>query len=135
QIVNRLENSFRAEGGVGVPDALVAKTRQRVRPYADAVDRRSRLFNIEGMHEFSPVPEGDVPRFHYQGEYPRVWMALRQKAREAGCYFNDGITFEVPTPEDLAGQQVSRQQVHNWLGRFSFGSSVAQFLFDAKAKQ
>jgi hypothetical protein len=134
-IVNRLEVSFRGEGGVGDPEEMVAKTRQRVRPYADAVDRRARFFNIDGMEDFAPVPEGDIPRFHYQEEMPRVWEELRQNARDARTVMNEGINFEVPFPQDLAGRQVTRQQVHNWLRRFSFGASVAQVLFDANARQ
>ena len=135
QIVNRLENSFRGDQGVGVPEVMVAKTRNKVIPYADAVERRARFFNIEGMQEFTPVAEGDIARFHYQAEYPRVWNELQQKAREARCIFNPGIDFNVPTPDSLAGQQVTRQQVHNWLRRFSFGASMAQMMFDARARQ
>lgn len=135
QIVNRLENSFRGDGGVGVPEEMVAKTRQRVRPYADAVDRRARLFNIEGMEEFSPVPEGDIPRFHYQQEMPRKWDELRQAARESRTAYNEGITFNVPFPDELAGRQVTRQQVHGWLRQLSFGTSIARILFDANARQ
>ena len=135
QIVDRLENSFRGEGGVGVPDEMVAKTRQRVRPYADAVERRARFFNIEGMEEFDPVPEGDIPRFHYQEVMPRKWNELIQKARGARTVYNQNINFNVPFPEDLAGRTVTRQQVHNWLRTLSFGASVAEMLFDANARR
>jgi hypothetical protein len=134
-IVNRLENSFRGDGGVGVPAEMVAKTRQRVLPYRAAVERRARYFNIDGMEEFSPVPEGTIPRFHYQEELPRVWNELLTKANNSGTNYNQAITFDVPFPEDLAGRQVDRNQVHNWLRRFSFGASVADILIDANATQ
>ena len=132
-IVTRLETSFRGDGGVGVPDEMVAKTRARVNPYLQAVERRARFFNIEGMEDFSPVPEGDIPRFHYQEAMPAMWQDIRQKAREARCDLSNGITFDVPFPEDLAGRTVTRQEVHNWLRRLSFGASMAQMLFDANA--
>lgn len=135
QIVNRLENSFRGEGGVGVPADMVAKTRQRIRPFADAVDRRARMFNIEGMEEFEPVAEGDIPRFHYQQEMPRMWDALLQKARDSRTVYNEALSFDVPFPQDLAGRQVTRQQVHNWLRTLSFGSSVAEMMFEANARR
>lgn len=134
QIAQRLENSFRGEQGVGVPNLMVERTRQHVVPYQDAVERRARFFNVAGMQDFNRVPEGTIARFHFQEEHPRMWNELRQAANQARCFFNDGIDFGVPFPDDLTGQ-VNEQQVNRWLRQFSFGKSVAQMLFDANATQ
>ncbi len=138
KILTRLEQSFEGQNGRAIePVEAVSQWRGAVVPWRDAMLRRGGYFQMGELLEIDPVPaeEEMFPRFYYVEAYDKLYRDLRENARLSRVYFNDAINFDVPTPDDIRGRNVTRQDVWQWLRQYQFGSNIAQMLFDAGVYQ
>ncbi|MBI4557398.1 MAG: hypothetical protein HY706_07440 [Candidatus Hydrogenedentes bacterium] len=114
------------------PDIVVDQWRGAVQPWVVAVEGRSRYFSPANMYEFEPVPEGKIPKFHYQEQLPRMLEQLQRDANVRGCII-PYTTFGMPTGESLGGHSVLKADVETWLRSVSLGCYMTRLLIDAKA--
>ncbi len=135
QKLDTLSSTFAAEdGGTVEPEFVIAQWRDAVEPWSQALTQRASFFEIEALPDEPLVPEDATPRFYYEERIEEKVNDLFRYAWENNCAIPQ-TTFGVPSGEQVAGQQIDREQAERWLRRFNFGDSVMRRLIDANALQ
>jgi len=115
------------------PEVIVSAWRNEIQPWADAVAQRAAFFVSED-YGVEPVPERQIPKFHYEEQYHKLFLQLQQDAytRQPPCQIPP-TTFGAPRPEDFRGNTMSRDEVVKWLTRINYGCAVTRMLIKANA--
>lgn len=116
------------------PDYVVQEWRGAVQPWAEAVNQRSRFFTMDDLSRIEPVPEGQIPRFHYEGVFPQMQRELLLDVYRYRCQIPQ-TTFGAPGVGTLSGRSVTKEEVETWLRQFAFGSAVMRFLMERRATE
>jgi len=112
------------------PDVALPKWQSALQPWTDAVDRRATYFDLGKMSEFKAVPEGVLPKFHYETEYNRLYREFQQATYGKGIMVPQ-TTFNVPTPSQVSSTSITAEQANDWLRELSLGISMLKLFTDA----
>lgn len=133
--LSTLRDTFAAEdGGVVDPEFVIARWREAVEPWSEALTQRASFFEIEALPDEPLVPEDVTARFYYEEQIEEEVQDLFQYAWDNNCNIPQ-TTFGVPTQEQVSGQEIDREQAERWLRRFNFGAAAMRRLIDANALQ
>lgn len=120
------------------PEILIREWRAQVIPWNEALNERSKFFNLSnwGEHE-TPPKEGVILKFWYEEQAQKMIKELYEKVGEKmGRYdlFPQDIrrSLGVPTLEEISRQDVTEQVVNQALAKLAFGIKMCEFLLDSK---
>ena len=116
------------------PDRVLEVWSAAVQPWVEAVNDRKKIFNLGTATEIVPVPEGKIPRFHYEEQYNQMFATLLQETYQKGVYFPQ-TSFGAPAPSTLTGRAPTAEEVHAWLQLIAFGSDTVRLLMNNGAVQ
>jgi len=118
------------------PDEEVAMYKGLVNPWAEAVDRRARVFSIDEYAQIDPIPTGELPKPYY------IRTADDMKNRLLSDAYTSGIAipgvdpyFGCPQPNQLAGTTFDAEDATKWLREIQYGSSLVRLLIQKGAVQ
>ncbi|HPO16533.1 MAG TPA: hypothetical protein PLI09_24065 [Candidatus Hydrogenedentes bacterium] len=123
------------------PEVIVREWRSQVQPWSDTVLTRAKYFNYGDWFtpfETIPVQNAGILRFTFDEMVNRMIDDLYKRVGERmGRYdlFPADIQeqLRIPTLNELAGVDVTQDEVKEYLARLNFGIRLCNLLLDAKA--
>ncbi len=112
------------------PDDVVAAYRNLVNPWADATERRARIFRFDEYASIDPMPEGEIPKPYYIRQVESMKNQLLQDAYTSQVQIVPGVDpyFGQYNPGQLAGTTITAEDANKWLREVQFGSSIVRML-------
>jgi hypothetical protein len=125
-----LDNKFQRKK----PDEEVAKYNGLVNPWAEAVDRRARVFSIDEYANVPEIPTGELPKPYYIRTSDEMKNRLLVDAYTSNIAI-PGVDpyFGRPQPAELAGANVTPENAMKWLREIQFGSSLVRLIIQKGA--
>ncbi len=116
------------------PDRVIEVWSAAVQPWIEAVNDRKKVFTLGTVTEVVPVPEGKMPRFHYEEQYNQMFTALLQEVYQKGVYFPQ-TSFGAPPPSAMTGRAPTAEEVQAYLELIAFGSDTVRLLINNGIRQ
>ena len=117
------------------PEVIIKTWRQETQPWADAVFQRTDFFQLRDTPEPIDVPEDKIPKFYYADEFPKLEERLLDYVDEKRCAIPGGLKFNAPSPDSLAGNNPSAEEVEQWLNDYEYGAYIIRFIADSGASR
>lgn len=115
------------------PEAVLEAWRLETQPWADAVDVRSRFFNLGDISLEHTIPEERIPKFYYKEIYEKNLQELEDEAWQKGTILAN-TTFNIPEPSSYgSGSNPSAKEIEKHIVRWEFGAIMTRMLMDAGA--
>ncbi len=144
QLRDTLEGAYanlQEKFGGAKPEVVVREWRTQIQPWSDAVLDRAKYFNYGDWfipRETIPTQSTGILKFTYDEMANKMVADLYKRVGEKmGQYdlFPEDIRQQIgiPSLEDLAGVDVTLDQVKEHLSRLTFGIRLCDLLLDAKA--
>ncbi|MCC6695223.1 MAG: hypothetical protein IT365_06300 [Candidatus Hydrogenedentes bacterium] len=119
------------------PEEVAQAAAQKVQPWAEAAERRSRFFTLGDFDKVAPIPEtGVLPKAEYSARIEQMKNQVLADAYAKGVAI-PGVDpyFGQPTPNELAGTSPKIPETMKWLRDAQFGGEVTRLLLDSGALQ
>lgn len=111
------------------PEAVISVWEDAKQPWVNASKARTGYFKIEEIAEIE-MPEGEIPRFWYREEFPKLEDGLFQRAAEKRIQLLD-IDFGVNKPPFYEGKNPSAEEIQVEINKFKYGIAMTELIFDA----
>ena len=111
------------------PEEEVAMYWGLVNPWAEAAERRSRVFSIDEYAHVDPIPEGELPKPYYIRESDTIKNGLLVEAYTSGIPI-PGVDpfFGRPQASQLAGTTITAEEAIEWLREIQYGTNLVRLL-------